>query len=80
VRPLPSRNSTSGRSRDFSSYYTPAAIRRAKRVFGPFMKEWGYEFPAEWGTADAIPWWNQLEFNFFNKFRDVYWLFLRGQI
>jgi hypothetical protein len=49
-RPLPLHNPTSARSRDFASYYSPAAIRRARRVFGPFMRRWGYEFPSEWGV------------------------------
>ena len=38
VRPLPVVNATPERDRDFVSYYTPAAIRRAAWVFGPYME------------------------------------------
>jgi hypothetical protein len=79
VRPLPIRNATSARKRQFTDYYTPAAIRRAKRVFGPFMKQWGYDFPVEWGNG-PIPWWDQLEFDFFNLFRLFFWKYLRYRI
>ncbi|HEY7735973.1 MAG TPA: sulfotransferase family 2 domain-containing protein [Candidatus Limnocylindrales bacterium] len=47
-RSLPSHNPTSMRERDFASYYTPAAIQRARRVLGPHMEQWGYSFPGEW--------------------------------
>lgn len=78
-RPLPPRNVTSSRSRDFTTYYTEDLIPRAKRVFGPFMKEWGYEFPQEWGN-DPIPWWNQMEFQVFTGIRKIYWTYLRTYI
>ena len=76
IRPLPSINKTNGRERDFLSYYTPEAIARAKRVFGPFMKEWGYEFPPAWGD-DSVPWSSQAAFRFFDIFRNLYWRYLR---
>ena len=72
-------NRTQGREADFLSYYTPETIRRAKRVFGPFMREWGYEFPPEWGDA-SVSWWNLMEFQFFNFFRVIYWRHLRSRI
>ncbi len=75
-RALPWINKTAGKGRGFLSYYTPETIGRAKRVFGPFMKEWDYEFPPAWGQH-AVPWWNQLEFEFFNLFRRFYWRYLR---
>lgn len=78
-RPLPVVNKTGGKSRDFTTYYTPSTIARAKRVFGPYMKQWGYEFPPEWGVT-SVPWWNQLEFEVFNLFRSVYWRHLRFRI
>jgi hypothetical protein len=79
IRYLPVMNKTEEREGDFLSYYTPETIPQAKRVFGPYMKQWGYEFPREWG-ADSTPWWNQLEFEFFNVFRRVYWRYLRAHI
>lgn len=77
-RPLPIVNKTSGKERDFLSYYTPDIIPRAKRVFGPYMKQWGYEFPREWGD-DEVSWWHRAEFEFFNLFRTVYWRYVRSR-
>jgi hypothetical protein len=79
VRSLPQINQTGKREKGYLSYYTPETIDRAKRVFSPFMKQWGYEFPPEWGET-SISWWNQLEFDFFNLFRNMYWRFLRFRI
>jgi hypothetical protein len=78
-RPLPKVNPTEKKGRDYLSYYTPEAIAHAKRVFGPFMKQWGYAFPPEWGDGE-ISRWDQLQFEFFNIFRTVYWKFLRFRI
>ncbi len=78
-RPLPLANKTNGKMQDFWSYYTPDMIPRAKRIFGPFMKQWGYTFPPEWGETE-IPWWNQMEFHFYNLFRNVYWKHLKTYI
>ncbi|HSL47022.1 MAG TPA: hypothetical protein VK897_26530 [Anaerolineales bacterium] len=71
-RPLPVRNTTQGRNKDFWSYYSPAMIPRAKRVFGPFMQQWGYEFPAAW-TAYSPTWWSKVEYELFNRFRNFKW-------
>ncbi len=50
-RPLPMRNKTNKVSNGFLEMYKrPETIIRAKRVFAPFMKIWGYEFPEEWST------------------------------
>lgn len=51
VRPLPTVNKTALKDDDFWSYYTPEIFERAIYKFGPFMKEWGYTFPDEWGDA-----------------------------
>jgi hypothetical protein len=51
VRPLPAKNVTPGKDRDFERYYTPRAIARARWVFGPYMQEWGYAFPDGWGEG-----------------------------
>jgi hypothetical protein len=53
VRPLPAKNVTPGKDLDFESYYTPRAIDRARWVFGPYMQEWGYAFPDNWGTQEV---------------------------
>lgn len=79
IRPLPALNVTSGRKKEYWMYYTPEIIPRARRIFGPFMKQWGYEFPNEWG-AQPISFWNQVEYEFFTLFRRVYWSVLREHI
>jgi hypothetical protein len=78
-RPLPLVNRTSMKERDFLTYYTPETIERAKRVFGPFMKKWGYEFPPEWGDA-SFSWYEMIGFGFFGLFRNFYWKHLRFRI
>jgi hypothetical protein len=78
-RPLPTRNKTGSRQSDFLSYYTPPTIKRAKRVFGPYMKQWGYEFPPNWGSQ-SISKWSQVEFEIFTFFRSLYWKHFRYRI
>src|SRR5215213_11602339 len=72
VRPLPPVNVTNARDRDFSSYYTLGAIPRAVWVFGPYMKEWAYQFPESWGRQ-RVPLWAQLVFRLARFMRGVYW-------
>lgn len=60
VRPLPVVNRTEEKS-DFLSFYTPEIRRRAQRVFGPFLRRWGYELPREWGLPPA-PWRDELAY------------------
>jgi hypothetical protein len=76
VRPLPVKNATPGRDRNYLSYYTPAAIRRAVWVFGPYMDEWGYEFPAEWGKV-RVPLWSRVLARIVRFFRGIYWKYFR---
>lgn len=76
IRELPVRNSTRQRSRHFHSYYTDDAIKRAKAVFAPFMQEWNYDFPKEWGevrpTAGLL-----LQYKALNLARRLYWSYLK---
>lgn len=53
VQDIPVSNVTKGKGKDWLGYYTPAIYDQAKRVCGPFMKEWGYDFPSSWG--DYVP-------------------------
>jgi hypothetical protein len=76
VRRLPVVNATPGRTDDFVSYYTPRAIKRATWVFGPYMEDWGYAFPASWGTV-KVPLWSRALRRFVNIFRGIYWKYLR---
>jgi hypothetical protein len=39
VKPLPVKNRTGLRERDFLSYFSPDTVRQARRVFGPYAKE-----------------------------------------
>jgi hypothetical protein len=78
-RPLPLINKTDRKSENFSSYYTPRTIRRAQWVFGSYMQQWGYKFPAEWDTT-PVSWFNQAEFEFINYFRNIYWRYLRYRV
>ncbi|HSL47024.1 MAG TPA: sulfotransferase family 2 domain-containing protein [Anaerolineales bacterium] len=75
-RPLPVRNSTKEKNKDFWSYYSPDMIPRAKRVVGPFMKQWGYEFPPEWG-AYSLTRWDQIAYDWFTNLRKIKWNYLR---
>lgn len=76
VRPLPLFNKTEGKSKPFFEYYeSESAKERAFKVFGPYMCDWGYEFPQSWNfTACSAPrgW-----YAFVNVFRKIYWRFLR---
>ncbi|CAN5534346.1 hypothetical protein BH23CHL6_BH23CHL6_06950 [soil metagenome] len=72
VRPLPVVNPTLAREREYESYYTPGAIRRATWTFGPYMQEWGYSFPESWGSV-RVPWWSRLLQRVVRVGRGIYW-------
>lgn len=77
TRDLPQANKTPEKKADFWSYYeSDAAKRRAKFVFGPFMRYWGYEFPASWNHVKE-PAHAQLLFTLLNIPRKLYWRMLR---
>ena len=78
-RALPERNRTQGKNPDYLSYYTPEIVPRAKRVFGPYMKKWGYRFPESWGDSEPS-WLNQLEYALSCKLKGVYWKRVRPQL
>jgi len=71
VRPVPVRNKTKEKKSDWESYYTPKMIEKAKRIYGPFMKKWGYAFPPEWGTYQ-IPVRKNMEFTIVNLMKKIY--------
>lgn len=77
-RPLPLVNRT-GEKASFLSYYTLEIYEQARKVCGPFMKVWGYDFPAEWGD-NSVPLLSQVEFHLFNLFGILYWKHLRRHI
>jgi len=75
-RPLPVVNKTTERRRDFLSYYTPEIYEQARRVFGPFMRKWEYDFPPEWGD-NAIPWSSQIQFYVLDPCKRFHWRHLK---
>lgn len=75
-RALPLVNKTSEKRDDFLSHYTPEIYDQARRVFGPFMKKWGYDFPPEWGD-NSVPWLSQAHFHILSIIRDLYWRYLK---
>lgn len=76
VRPLPVVNRTEERGDDFTVHYTQRAIRRAVWVFGPFMEEWGYDFPASWGNV-KVPAWSRVALKTLRVYRGLYWRYFR---
>lgn len=72
-RDLPQSNKTPGRSKDFWSYYSTDRVKkRAKFVFGPFMRYWGYSFPESWNDIKE-PWHAQVLYNILNFPSKIYW-------
>lgn len=72
VRPLPVVNKTGGKNGDFTLYYPPEIRDHARKIFGPFMREWNYQFPPDWGNQ-PIPPASQLGFHLLRIVRRPYW-------
>lgn len=68
VRPLPLVNKTSDRDKDYRTYYSTEAIKKARWVLGPYMDTWGYNFPKDWGY-DSSHWFNRLQFSLLGALR-----------
>lgn len=67
VRPLPLINKTEDKG-NYLSYYTPDIRDQARRIFGPYMRLWGYDFPSEW-EKHYVPWFSQVLFHTLRFFR-----------
>lgn len=76
VRELPVRNKTVAKSTDYTSYYTEDLVPRAVFVYGPYMRRWGYDFPAEW-DVDDVPRRAELAYSALAMPRTIYWNHLR---
>lgn len=76
VRPLPQRNKTQDKTEWQSHYTDDRARKRAVRVFGPFMKYWGYEFPRDWGQCSPSAF-DESMYRLLTGLRSVYWRYLR---
>jgi hypothetical protein len=76
LRRLPVRNATGERQRRFEDYYTEPARRRALRVFGPYMRRWGYAFPGDWDLPrpSAL---HELGYAAFSRLARTYWTHIR---
>ena len=73
---MPVRNKTIGRSAEWESYYTPMMYDKAKKIYGPFMQKWGYEFPSSWGEY-RVSRIKQEEFRLVNLLKKIYMTRLR---
>ncbi|MCB0110816.1 MAG: sulfotransferase family 2 domain-containing protein [Caldilineaceae bacterium] len=76
VRPVPVSNKTAGKRTDWHTYYTPEIRAQAYHVVAPYMKKWGYAFPADWERY-PISWRSQLEFSLMTHLRNLYYTHLR---
>lgn len=77
VRPLPVINRTRGKEEAFLRFYDDRASRKlARRACAPFMRRWGYEFPADWeaGSSGLLA---QLQYHALDWPRFVYMTRLR---
>lgn len=75
-RDLPLVNTTAARARTWRDYYPPHTHARARRVFGPFMERWGYEFPPEWNIGGTIAS-DRLQYAVFSFVAGLYWRYGR---
>ncbi|MBA3688940.1 MAG: sulfotransferase family 2 domain-containing protein [Chloroflexi bacterium] len=75
-RSLPVANRTADRRADYAAYYTPITRRRARRVLGPYMAEWGYQLPAAWGSSvtSTMDRWG---YGLYSFFACLYWRYVR---
>ena len=77
VRDIPVANKTAEKTKTFWEYYeTDKAKKRAKYIFGPYLKRWNYNFPASWNTIKQPPTSNIL-YRAVNAGRIVFWKYLR---
>ena len=75
VRPLPVYNKTDKKEKDFTEYFESLeAKKRAVKVFGPYMEEWGYTFPESWAVQEKP---SRGLYDLVNIGRKFYWKNLR---
>lgn len=77
VRDIPVANKTAEKTKTFWEYYeTDKAKKRAKYIFGPYLKRWGYTFPESW-DAFKVPWYSFVMYRMVNAARIIFWKYLR---
>lgn len=71
-RRLPIVNSTGEKRAAFTEYYEPDMFPRVRRVVGPYMERWGYEFPSDWqvGRVTTL---DRAAYRTFSFFACLYW-------
>ena len=79
VRPLPVANRTGARDEDFATYFDAAARRHARRVFGPYMRRWGYAFPDDWEVEPPSRW-HEVQYAIVNRIGTLYWRHVRPRM
>jgi len=62
VEEIPHVNRTTGKESSYEDFFTPEIYGLAAACYGPFMKKWGYAFPASWGAL-SVPRWSRLQFS-----------------
>lgn len=75
ARPLPIKNKTEDKGKIHNYFNTPELKKRAKYVFGPFMRMWDYRFPEDWSDVTE-PENAQRDFERVNKYRTLFWKYL----
>ena len=75
VRPLPMVNQTKERG-SYLDYYPPELRPYAARIFGPFMRKWGYELPADW-VGVTVPRSAYIAFRILTPYRYIYRRYIR---
>ena len=76
-RPIPVANKTKNKKGDFMDLYKDEEVRqRAVNVFGPYFKQFGYEFPQDWGQLRQSGMSNAL-YPVLNSVRSFYWKYVR---
>lgn len=77
VRDIPVANKTAEKTRTFWDYYeTDKAKKRAKFIFGPYLKRWNYDFPVTWDKF-KVPWYSFFLYRVVNAARIIFWKYLR---
>ena len=50
IRPIPVVNRTNQKTATFWDYYPQGIREHAMRLYWPYMRRWGYDFPEDWGN------------------------------
>ncbi len=76
VRHLPHFNVTKDK-KNFLSYYTKDIVNYAIKIYGPFMKEWGYKFPESWPSV-KINLYDLMKYEFTKIIKSYYYKYIES--